>query len=764
MRVLASLIAAGWLLSVADAQCAEDSPWPLTADAGTATLACNVFDATLYASGQDATRACSGSTWAAVDVSSCVKTTCSADSNFAQTDSGDTATLDCATYDSVHYDAGTDASRACASATWAAPDVSACVLKSGVTQCSAETVWFSTWGGDTATLACHVADTEIYTNSGADATRTCTGGTWDAADYTACTLKTCAASGGWGQTDVTASASLACDTHDATKYQSGASATRFCENNAGTPTWSTTITTSACSWVDCAADSPWAQTAHGASDTQGCDSVNALYNSGTDATRACSETVWAAADESACTWIDCATETVQGVAWPATASGATATEAGECATHDSVHFDAGDLTRACTNAAWGAVDDSACQLASGVTQCAAEGAWPRGFSVGGAAETTSLACSALGYSSGTATRDCSGTTWAVANVDACSGGPDFVLPNMDLTQEHLIYPNKYYIDLIAVNANRDIHLGYLKCPGEKVCPKHWIGDGICNDCFGCDRVMVSIGMVGDCSTCDYFWSGGIVDVGTFDAGDCDEFVFPSAFVEAYFDQCLEGAGFKTSAELAATTFNNKRNTIIDKLSDGGWGTVEDLQEVPNMELAARCQYANLEQCLKKNGWWYPSMTAWAEGDLKFEVASNADDATEWQSVDLVNMEKGDLLEQCVVAGLHQRMFLRGWEATNALNAMTADEKRNKVIVRLNNAGTGTVAQLQTMSNASLLLLVDYLADSSGDVDCVGAWSACPVGCGAKTYTISTAQAGAGHHCDYADGATGTCASGEGDCP
>jgi hypothetical protein len=56
------------------------------------------------------------------------------------------------------------------------------------------------------------------------------------------------------------------------------------------------------------------------------------------------------------------------------------------------------------------------------------------------------------------------------------------------------------------------------------------------------------------------------------------------------------------------------------------------------------------------------------------------------------------------------------------------------------------------------------ADPPPHVDCVGSWSTCAADCGAKTYTVTTAQSGSGNACAASHGATLACAAGEGDCP
>eukprot|EP01046_Picozoa_sp_COSAG06_P053027 COSAG06_NODE_9067_length_1995_cov_4.928270_1_plen_652_part_10 len=50
-----------------------------------------------------------------------------------------------------------------------------------------------------------------------------------------------------------------------------------------------------------------------------------------------------------------------------------------------------------------------------------------------------------------------------------------------------------------------------------------------------------------------------------------------------------------------------------------------------------------------------------------------------------------------------------------------------------------------------------------DVNCVGAWSECSVGC-TKEYSVSVAQSGSGSACGAAAGDVGSCVAGEGECP
>ena len=58
---------------------------------------------------------------------------------------------------------------------------------------------------------------------------------------------------------------------------------------------------------------------------------------------------------------------------------------------------------------------------------------------------------------------------------------------------------------------------------------------------------------------------------------------------------------------------------------------------------------------------------------------------------------------------------------------------------------------------------DTNACCTAGTHCVGSWSMCTAECGDRTYTVSTAQSGAGRHCDAVDGAAIACMHGEGEC-
>jgi len=291
---------------------------------------------------------------------------------------------------------------------------------------------------------------------------------------------------------------------------------------------------------------------------------------------------------------------------------------------------------------------------------------------------------------------------------------------LDLTDVN-IYPNNdgYYtshvLNTTAQNTNRGLHpdyyLGYIACPGRSVCKEEWIGNSYCDDCFGCDQYMIATGFYGDCSTCDYFWSGGVIGVGEFDQGDCGDFVFPAAVNEAFLDDCLNKTTSRQDAHLDTMTYTQKRNTIILELHLGGWGEIPDLQADTDVQLASKCEYVNIKQCLVNNGWYETPMGDWTDGDLKFHAATHIDDISTFTSILLVQMSYKDLLEQCVLAGMTQIMIVQGWQTAAEATTMTSDEKRNRAISSLHLLGFGTTRQLQTLANAQIRFLMDHLAGS-----------------------------------------------------
>jgi len=292
--------------------------------------------------------------------------------------------------------------------------------------------------------------------------------------------------------------------------------------------------------------------------------------------------------------------------------------------------------------------------------------------------------------------------------------------NLDLGG-NAMYPNtgNYYLDHInngtSQNTNRALHpdyyLGHIGCPGRSVCKEQWIGNGYCDDCFGCDQYMIASGFYGDCSTCDYFWTGGVVGEGEFDGGDCGDFVFPSSVNEAFLNDCLNKTGIRLDADLNTLSYNQKRNTIIVELNAGGWGEIADLQSDTDVTLASKCEYMNIKQCLIKNAWYQSSMTAWTDGDLKFEASTYIDDLSTFTSIQLVEMTILAHLEQCVLAGITMEMVQNGWATNAESTTMTSDQKRNRAINALHQLGFGTTAQLQTLHNAQVRFLMDHLSGS-----------------------------------------------------
>jgi len=273
------------------------------------------------------------------------------------------------------------------------------------------------------------------------------------------------------------------------------------------------------------------------------------------------------------------------------------------------------------------------------------------------------------------------------------------------------YPGDYYISKVIADTSADFYLGHIACPGPSVCPPSWIANDHCDDCFGCDQYMVATGFYGDCSTCDYFWSGGAVGLGTFDGGDCDDFVFPAAVNGKLLDVCLEGQGFRTSTQTASMSYIQKRNTIIHELELGGWANPAELQSHTDAQLAAKCEYANIKECLRTNGWYHADMSTWTDGDMKFKAAEMIDGfTTTYESIELVQMSYADILEQCVLAGIHQKMLGFVWETHSTIYALTGDEKRNYVIGKLSDSsrGKGTVTQLQQLHDTQLHYLLNYI--------------------------------------------------------
>jgi hypothetical protein len=108
----------------------------------------------------------------------------------------------------------------------------------------------------------------------------------------------------------TETSSIDCAVHDAVKYKAGASAVRTCTAGAyGTPD------VTACVWVDCAAEAPWAATADGATASVSCDKHDSTHYSDTkQATRLCTQSVWGSVDVTGC-------ELASGVFWCEAADG-----------------------------------------------------------------------------------------------------------------------------------------------------------------------------------------------------------------------------------------------------------------------------------------------------------------------------------------------------------------------------------------------------------------------------------------------------------
>lgn len=270
------------------------------------------------------------------------------------------------------------------------------------------------------------------------------------------------------------------------------------------------------------------------------------------------------------------------------------------------------------------------------------------------------------------------------------------------------YPGAYYLDRIKADESPDFYLGFIPCPGPTVCVPSWIGDGVCNDCFGCDQYMVATGFFGDCSTCDYFWSGGAIGVGEFDGGDCEDFVFPASVNNQLLEECLTSTNMRTEELLDGVGYTQMRNTIILELHMGGWGGIPELQANTDVQLASKCEYANIKECLRTNSWYNDDMDEWSEGDLRFEAADRTEDFSTYQSIELVYMSDVDLLGQCALAGIHQKILGFEWLTAEQLATMTGDDKRNHVIGRLSDLGKGTVDQLQTLHDTQLRYLLNHV--------------------------------------------------------
>jgi len=200
-------------------------------------------------------------------------------------------------------------------------------------------------------------------------------------------------------------------------------------------------------------------------------------------------------------------------------------------------------------------------------------------------------------------------------------------------------------------------------------------------------------------------------VGEFDGGDCGDFVFPQAVNEPFFDACLNKTKLRTNEQINALDFKQKRNTVIVALSAGGWGSIADLQAFTDTQLISTCEYLNIRQCLIKNEWYDEElMSNWTDGMLRFEAASHIDDWTDRTSIDLVLMSEVDLLGQCVVAGIAQKLLeYEGMEQSD--KGTTETWKRNKAVEGLSDLGFGTITQIQTLSNAQIRFLVDHVEGS-----------------------------------------------------
>jgi len=155
-------------LLAAATSCKADSLFPVTADAGTPTVPCVDFDATLYASGT-ASRTCTAGAWSRTDFSGCVKNKCPWAGPWPAVFAGEDAVIFCSELDdpTKNWSSGI-ATRPCempahASApngvlrvpTWGTVDASNC---SASANCPEESNGIVTWPetapGVTASIQC----------------------------------------------------------------------------------------------------------------------------------------------------------------------------------------------------------------------------------------------------------------------------------------------------------------------------------------------------------------------------------------------------------------------------------------------------------------------------------------------------------------------------------------------------------------------------------------------------------------------------------
>lgn len=401
------------------AQCLVDKPWPATDVATTATVFCNDVDVDYKQDGTLATRACAkngaAAEWDAVSVSSCVYKGCTASSPWTAAAHGDVQTVLCTTINATAYRAGLT-SRECSKGVWGAVDETNCHAVDDLS-CIAHGVFPASPDSATpVTVDCGTYDADLYA-SGANVSRTCTKGIWGAVDVSACTDLTCAASNGLAASALGATSNTGtCATYSASTYKSGTfSATCV----AGT--WAD-YDLSGCVYVDCAASSPWQLTASGATAQVACATFDATHYASTTAMvdRACENGGWSTTiDES-----DCLADLASGIthcaadgAWPGTFSDESPASVSCTLMPNAVNYDStASATRVCASGTWADPDYTACEVT-----CAADGVWgaTKAHEADDAAECNTY--DVTHYASGTefATRTCTVSGWATPNEDAC---------------------------------------------------------------------------------------------------------------------------------------------------------------------------------------------------------------------------------------------------------------------------------------------------------------------------------------------------------
>jgi len=298
-----------------------------------------------------------------------------------------------------------------------------------------------------------VFDSTLY--SAGNVKKTCSEGTYGAADITECTHKPCANAGTgniWTQADgdlhgaeADDPISIDCNTYNS-KYTAGSStkATRVCLKavnavaassgvspvSAAAAVWSDVIDKSAClitSVADqntrCAADGPWAEELTTVTQHVQCSVYNAMYevNQKHTATRTCTDTVWGNPNVASCVLKSCATDTTTTTGVTYAQSNVYSYAAVDCATFDPLLYASGSVYRHCdlnsdNVAEWGAVDLSDCVEAT----CANDAFWGNSVASG---TVVSKPCASydIRYKMDATeiTRTCSGGVWGAPNFAAC---------------------------------------------------------------------------------------------------------------------------------------------------------------------------------------------------------------------------------------------------------------------------------------------------------------------------------------------------------